>query len=167
MILRMLAATLACTALFPATAAQLTTAADFGPPEIRLQATEVLRMTRACTLPLRAGENRIAMPVGALGITPADAWIEVEPADVLYVIDMLAGPQAPGVATWRVRATRDVDARVSVAYPVKGLAWAVEYLATLRAEGGMDLAGSLRVTNGIGRDLRDARLVGDSFTVEL
>lgn len=167
MILRMLAATLACCALFPAMAAQLTTVADFGPPEIRLQATEVLRMTRACTLPLRAGENRIAMPLGALGITPADAWIEVEPADVTRVIDMQTDPQAPTVATWRVQATCDVDARVSVAYPVKGLSWAIEYLATLRADGGLELTGNLRVTNGIGRDLSDARLVGDGFTAEL
>lgn len=167
MILRMLAATLASCALFPAMAAQLTTVADFGPPQIRLQATEVLRMTRACTLPLRAGENRIAMPVDALGITPADAWIEVEPADVTRVMDMQTDPQAPTVATWRVQATCDVDARVSVTYPVKGLSWAAEYLATLRADGGMDLAGSLRVTNGVGRDLRNARLVGDGFTAEL
>lgn len=153
--------------LVPVALAELTTVVGFGPPQIRLEAADVLRVTRACTLPLRAGDNRIAMPVAPLGIPPADAWIEVEPADVVRVIDMQVDPAAPAIATWRLQAAEDVDARVSVFYPVKGLSWAVEYDATLGADGGMELAGNLRVTNGIGRDLRDARLVGDGFTAEL
>jgi hypothetical protein len=167
MIRRRLTAALVCCLLTPAAIAELATVTELGPPQVRLEAAEALRMTRACTLPLRAGENRIALPLGALGLTPADAWIEVEPADVTRVIDMQTDPQAPNVATWRVQATSDVVARVNVTYPVKGLAWAIDYVATLSAAGGMELAGNLRVTNGSGRDLRDARLVGDGFTAEL
>ncbi len=167
MMLRIVTFALAVACLLPVQGAQLTTATDFGPPTIRLEAAEVLHVTRSCTMPLRAGETVLTMPLGALGVAPADVWLEVEPANAVSLIAMETSPDVPGAARWRLRAEQDVDARLTITYPVKGLTWGVEYSAMLLAEGGLDLTGSLRVTNGLGRDLEDATLIGDGFQVTL
>lgn len=151
----------------PAAAAQLATSVELGPATVRLEQSEVLHVTRECTLALREGESLLSLPLERLGVSAADAWLRIEPADCVSVVAMETGPQAPGAGRWRVGATRDVLATVSVTYPVKGLTWALEYTGTLRDDGGLDLEGKLRITNGLGRDLTDARLVGDGFGTRL
>jgi len=167
MIARIAALALMAACLHPAHGVQLTTAPEFGPPTIRLKPSDVLNVTRICMVSLQAGESLLTMPLAKLGVAPADVWLEVAPADRVTVVAMETSPDAPGAALWRLRVARDVHARVSVTYPVKGLSWAIEYVATLVPDGGLDLQGSLRVTNGLGRDLEDATLVGDGFRVEL
>ncbi len=167
MIARIAALALMAACLHPAHGVQLTTATEFGPPTIRLKPSEVLNVTRTCTVSLQAGESLLTVPLAKLGVAPADVWLEVAPADRVTVVAMETSPDAPGAALWRLRVARDVHARVSVTYPVKGLSWAIEYVATLAQDGGLDLQGSLRVTNGLGRDLEDATLGGDGFRVEL
>lgn len=167
MIARTVALALAAACLPPVQAAQLTTATDFGPPTIRLEAAEVLHVTRACTLPLQAGETVLTMPLGTIGAAPADVWLEVEPATVVGLVAMETSPDVPGAALWRLNAERDVEAQLTITYPAKGLTWGVEYSAMLLDEGGLRITGSLRVSNGLGRDLEGATLIGDGFTVEL
>ncbi len=147
----------------PARATQLTLATELGPPLIRLEASEVLQVTRRCAVSLQGGESLLALPVKRLGVDPAAVRLSLEPADCLSVVSMESGPQAPGCALWRLRASRDVEADVVLTYPVKGLSWGIEYAATLASDGGLALEGRLRVTNGLGRDLENATMVGDGF----
>ncbi len=167
MIARTAAFALIAAWLLPVQAAQLTTATDFGPPTIRLEPAETLDVTRACVVPLQAGETVLTMPLGTLGVAAADVWLEVEPANAVSLVAMETSPDVPGAALWRLRAERDVEAQLTMTYPAKGLTWGVEYSAMLLDEGGLRIAASLRVGNGLGRDLEDATLIGDGFTLEL
>ncbi|MEA3403591.1 MAG: hypothetical protein U9R79_20275 [Armatimonadota bacterium] len=158
---------LVATCLPPAVAAELTTAIQLGPPVIRLERSDVLEVTRRGTVGLKRGESLLALPVDKLGVAPTDVWLRVEPADVVRIIAMQSGPEHPGAAVWRLSASRAVEATVRVSYPVKGLSWAIEYSATLQGEDGLELEGKLRVTNGLGRDLDEAYLLGEGFGVRL
>ncbi|MGC9319323.1 MAG: hypothetical protein ACP5KN_14920 [Armatimonadota bacterium] len=158
---------LVASCLPPAVAAQLTTAIQLGPPVIRLQRSDVLEVTRRGTVGLQQGESLLQLPVEELGVAPADVWLRVEPADRVQVITMQSGPEHPGAAVWRISASRPVEATVSVSYPLTGLSWGIEYSAVLRGEDGLELEGRLRVTNGLGRDLHEAYLVGEGFGVRL
>ena len=129
MIARIAALALAAACLLPVQAAQLTTATDFGPPTIRLEAAEVLQVTRACTVPLQAGETVLTMPLGTLGVAAADVWLEVEPANAVGLVAMETSPDVPGAALWRLQAERDVGAQLTITYPAKGLTWGVECMS--------------------------------------
>lgn len=153
----------------PACAVQLTTALDLGPPTVRLEAGETLYATRSAEIALPPGETVLRLPLDELGVDPADVVVEVEPAVFVALIGArTTGDDEEGATTlWRLRAERAVDATVSLTYPMKGLTRAVGYAATLAPDGSVDLQASLRVTNELGRDLEDAKLVGDEVRATL
>ncbi|MGD9495566.1 MAG: hypothetical protein AB7Y46_04550 [Armatimonadota bacterium] len=164
---RIAALALIALCLPPTCAAQLTTAVEFGPPTIHLAAGDAQMMQRSCTVPLHTGETVLTMPLAELGAAAADVWLEAIPAGTVSVVAMETDPTLPGAVQWRLRAERDAEAQLTVTCPAKGLTWGIEYSATLLPEGGLDIAASLRVTNGLGHDLDQATLVGDGFQVEL
>jgi hypothetical protein len=145
-------------ALQPVMAAGVTAATEFGPPNIRLEAADTLHATRQALVRLPAGETLLALPLDDLGVSPSDVTLAVEPGDCVRLVALRTGPDG---ARWLLRSAREVEARVSLTYPIEGLSWAIEYAATLGADGSLDLGASLRVTNGLKRDLEDARFVGE------
>lgn len=145
-------------ALQPAPAAGVTAATPFGPPTIRLEASETPLATRQALIELPRGETLLALPLGELGVAAGDVTLEVMPDDCVRVASVRTGPDG---ARWLLEATREVEAALTMTYPAKGLSWALAYTATLGSRGSLDLAASLRVTNGLNHDLQDARLVGE------
>lgn len=151
----------------PVQGAQLITATTFGPPTIRLEPTKTLYLTRTAVVSLPAGETVLTMPLTGLKIAPADVWLEVAPADLVRLIAMETSPDVPDAVLWRLQARQEVAAELTVTYPIEGLKWGIEYSGTLLPDGAIDLAGALWVTNGVGRSLSSATLVGEGFTVVL
>lgn len=145
-------------ALQPVMAVGVTAATQFGPPTIRLESSDTLLATRQALVELPQGESLIALPLADLGIAAGDVVLEVRPADSVRLVAVRTGPEG---ARWVLNAARDLEAQMSLTYPVKGLTWAIEYAATLGTDGSVDLDASLRLTNGLGRDLEDARFVGE------
>lgn len=160
MIARLALCVLATALALPACSIQLGAVIELGPPTIRLEPAETLYATRSATISLPQGETVLQLPLGELKASPADVVAEVAPSDCVEIVGARTAAD-PAATFWRLRAKRAVEATLSLTYPVKGLDWAVEYAATLSPDGSLDLAGSLRVTNGLERDLVDARLVAD------
>jgi len=159
MIARMTAViAVASIALQPAFALGVTSAAQFGPPTVRLEASDTLYATRRALVQIPRGQTELALPLADLGIAAGDVVIGVQPDDAVRFVGVHTGPEG---SRWILEAARDVEATVALTYPVKGLTWAIEYAATLSPTGAVDLDASLRLTNGADRDLEDARVVGE------
>lgn len=155
---------LVAVALQPSMAAGLSSATQFGPPTIRLEPGDTYHATRSALVPLQRGETGVTLPLSDLGISASDAILEVQPDDCVRVVAMRTGA---GGANWLLHASRDVEAALTLTYPVTGLSRAIEYTAALGADGSLALDASLRITNGLDRDLSNARLVGDFTRAEL
>lgn len=141
----------------PAPAAELTTGAELGPPRIFLERAEALQAQRLCRITLRAGETTLTMPLGALGVDPAEARLEVvTPETGVRVVAMEVEPQAPQTARWRLSAEDETPAELRLCYPIKGIKWEIEYAVTLQTIGGLDVQAHLKLTNDLNRPLTDA-----------
>ncbi|MGI5819316.1 MAG: hypothetical protein ACOX9R_14600 [Armatimonadota bacterium] len=156
-----LVAVIACVvvALQPALAAGLTVSTQFGPATIRLDGTKTLHATRRALVQLQQGETTIlALPLDDLGIAADDAVIQLEPADAVRLVAVRTGPEGP---RWVLQAAREMEATLSLTYPIQDLSWALEYAAVLGARGSLELEATLRLTSALDRDLPDARFVGE------
>jgi hypothetical protein len=144
----------------PVPGAELTTAAELGRPVIVLEPSEVLQVQRACEITLPAGETTLTMPLGALGVDPAGATLEVaEPAGGVRVAAMEVAPDTPQTARWRLIADQAGPVVLRLTYPVKGIKWGIGYSLTLAAGGGLAMQGRLTLTNGLARALTEALIV--------
>ncbi len=148
----------------PAFAADISVSTQFGPPTIYLEQSETLRACRQALVQLPPGETDLALPVSQLGVEPADIDLDVRPADCVRLSSVISDADR---TRWVVEASRGVEARLEISYPITGLSWALGYAANLSESGGIDLSASLKVTNGTGRDLTNARLVGEFERAEL
>ncbi len=159
MIARLVAVvTLVALALQPALAGGVTASTSFGPPTIRLEASDTLLAVRTAMVQLPRGATPLALPLADLGVAATDVTLDVMPADCARVVAVNTGTDG---TRWLLEATRDCQVALAITYPVKGLAWALAYTATLGTDGSLGLSAALRVTNGVGRDLQDARLIGE------
>ncbi len=148
---------LAMTLARPAPAAELTTGTQLGPPRIFLEGAEALQVQRLCRITLPAGETTLTMPLGALGVDPAEVSLEVvTPQTGVRVVAMEVEAQAPKTARWRLSAEDEVPVELRLSYPVKGIKWEIEYAVTVQAVGGLDMQAHLKLTNDLGRPLTDA-----------
>lgn len=144
----------------PVPGAELTTAAEMGRPVIVLEPSEVLQVQRACEVALPAGETTLTMPLGALGVDPAGATLEVaEPVTGVRVAAMEVAADTPQTARWRLVADQAGRVVLRLTYPVKGITWGIEYSVTLGAAGGLAIQGRLTLTNGLARALTEALIV--------
>lgn len=139
--------------------AEMAAGIELGPPVFALERSEVLAVTRSCTVELPVGESVFSLPAAELGVDPAKAELSVEPAEQVRVAAMEI-PAGGGAVSWRLVAEAPVEADLQVSYLLKGLTWAIDYVATLRADGGVDLVQNLTVTNGLGRSFEEAVLAG-------
>ena len=156
--------TLVALALQPALALGVTASTSFGPPTIRLEASDTLLAVRTAMVQLPRGETPIALPLAGLGVAVADVTLKVMPADSVRLAAVTTGPEG---TRWVLEATRECEATLALTYPVKGLSWALAYTGTLGIDGSLDFSAALTVTNGVGRDLQDARLIGEFARAEL
>ncbi len=160
MIARVCAVILAIALATSACAIQLTTALELGPPVVRLENSDLLYATRSTTMTLPRGETVLRLPLDALDVSPGDAMVEVQPAERVTLVGARTLDD-PSETLWRVRADREVEAAISLTYPVEGLSWAITYAVNLGSGGEADIQAALRVSNELGRDLREANLIGD------
>ncbi len=139
--------------------AELAAGVELGPPVFTLERAELLTVTRSCTVSLPAGESVLSVPAVELGEDPAKAELLAEPGAQVRVAAREM-PPGGGTVCWRLVAETPVEAQLQLCCLVKGVTWALDYLATLRADGGLDLVQNLTVTNGTGRSYEEALLVG-------
>lgn len=156
--------TLLAIALQPAFAAGLNSSISFGPPTIRLEAADSQLATRTANVNLQQGQTRLALPLAELGVTPADVTLELSPPETAWVSSVYTDAEG---SHWLITTTVEGPTRISVTYPVKGLTWTVGYVATLGADGSLDLKATLRLSNATGGSLDDARLIGEFTRAEV
>ncbi len=151
-------AALLALAFQPALALSVTSATQFGPPTIRLEAADTLHASRHAFVQLPAGQTALTLPLAELGVSADDVVLGLQPDDCVRLVAVRSDEDG---TRWILQASRDVEATLALTYPVDDLSWAIEYAATLTTDGSLDLHASLRLTNDSARDLDDARLVGD------
>lgn len=144
----------------PALSAELATGAELGPLTVFLERAEVLPAQRMCRMTLPAGETTLTMPLGALGVDPAQARLEVvEPESGVRVATMEIAAEAPQTARWRLIAEEACPVKLRLTYPLKGLSWGIEYAVTLAEGGWSRMDAQLRLSNGLTRALQEAAFV--------
>lgn len=144
----------------PALSAELATGAELGPLTVFLERAEVLPAQRMCRMTLPAGETTLTMPLGALGVDPAQARLEVvEPESGVRVATMEIAAEAPQTARWRLIAEEASPVKLRLTYPLKGLSWGIEYAVTLAEGGWSRMDAQLRLSNGLTRALQEAAFV--------
>ncbi len=98
---------------------------------------------------------------GGLTLALGDGRIKViREYDNFSVVDAAGLLPRQAALQWTVQAQRKGDARFGLSYPMGGMAWRAEYLATLAPGGGckLDLDGAALVANRSGVGFENARL---------
>jgi hypothetical protein len=110
------------------------------------------------TVKLPQGETRLTYPFAAGDVDFDSIRFELVGApEGVSVIGRTQDPAVPRNVTWIIDAAKDAEVRVRLGHYLKGIAWRVDYTATVDPAGSvLDLQADLTLTNGSKKPLSGA-----------